>query len=145
VYAVIKSSWPIPRVLRHSRQTTDFYPRIHRWESVWPRWHDDVAYTDLWQYYVIFRSEVGNVVRHHCPHCQQQTVVAWLPALVYLKHAGTRLIWGRCILGKKSVVWRRSAHADRQTVHTRARRRQCKPPPASKYLREDRLMLVACG
>jgi hypothetical protein len=32
------------------RQTTDFYPRIHRWESVsrrtvWPRWHYDVVYT----------------------------------------------------------------------------------------------------
>jgi hypothetical protein len=32
-------------------QTTDFYPRIHRWESVsrravwWPRWYGDVAYT----------------------------------------------------------------------------------------------------
>jgi hypothetical protein len=37
---------------------------------------------NLWQS-VIFRSEVGNVVPHHCPHCQRQTIAAWLPAFVY--------------------------------------------------------------
>jgi hypothetical protein len=36
----------------------------------------------LWQS-VIFRSEIGNLVRHHCPHCQWQTIAVWLPAFVY--------------------------------------------------------------
>jgi hypothetical protein len=28
-----------------------------------------------------------NVVSYHCPHCQRQTIAAWLPAFDDLKHA----------------------------------------------------------
>jgi hypothetical protein len=47
------ASWDTSRYIRGIAsllQTTDIYPRIHRWESVsrrvvGPRWYDDVAYT----------------------------------------------------------------------------------------------------